>query len=203
MPTDWADYRTKYNTIAANHSTVTCFIALSKPSKWSAVLAQAMQQFKMWTWFFLPDFNYIFQWTNSKHDCHNLLWSVHLALMSIIRWFALNVVKIWVNHIQLLYCLFNNAVYTVPSDQLHSSIMAYTDLSLIVKSHRNYGSISISNNFIAYIEHTSKAKCVCKVYLKWIWRNSTTTLIEQSPNWVMSISKFAQCWLILVILRWQ
>ena len=81
VPTDWAVYRTKHNTIAANHSTAKCFVALGKPSKWLAVLAQAMQLFKIWMHdFFLPDFNCMFQWTNSKHDCHNSLWSVHLAI---------------------------------------------------------------------------------------------------------------------------
>ena len=48
-----------------------------------------------------------------------------------------------------------------------SCFIALKDLSCIVKSHRNFDSISISINFIAKIKHTSKAKCVYKVYCEW------------------------------------
>jgi len=43
VSTDWADYRTEYNTIVAYYSTVRYFVAPSKPCKWSGVLAQAIQ----------------------------------------------------------------------------------------------------------------------------------------------------------------
>ena len=33
VPTDWADYRTVYNIIAANYNTVRYFVAPSKPCK--------------------------------------------------------------------------------------------------------------------------------------------------------------------------
>ena len=41
--TDWANYRTNYNIIAANYSCLRYYVAPSKPCKLSSVLAKATQ----------------------------------------------------------------------------------------------------------------------------------------------------------------
>ena len=70
VPTDWADYRTEYNIIAANYNTVRYFVAPSKPCKWSGVLAQTIHltadQDVYVTMHVLSDFRSISQWTNSN-----------------------------------------------------------------------------------------------------------------------------------------
>ena len=69
VPTDWAEYRTEYNVIAAYYSIVRYSVAPSKRYKWSGVLAQAMHLVAVKdvdvTLQILSDFRSMLQWANS------------------------------------------------------------------------------------------------------------------------------------------